>query len=107
MTDDRTQSQANRSNMEKRAEDWATGDESMTGAQRSSLTTLSQDAEVPFEEHLTQAEAARRIDELQRRTGCGLEGSEAPQKGPEEQTRESGEVEADAQGGDLRGVKDR
>lgn len=107
MTDKRTQEQAGRSNMEKRPEDWTTGDEPMTGAQRSYLKTLSEEAKVPFDEKLTKAEASKRIDELQQRTGRGAEGHEPRRKGAEEQTRESGEVEMDAQGGDLRGVKDR
>lgn len=107
MTDKRTQEQADRSNMEKRPEDWTTGDEPMTGAQRSYLKTLSEEARVPFDEHLTKAEASRRIDELQKRTGRGTEGRDAGHKDAEEQTRESGEVEVDAHGGDLRGVKDR
>ena len=106
MTDKRTQAQAEQSNMEKRPEDWTTGDEPMTGAQRSYLKTLSEEAKVPFEEHLTKAEASRRIDELQKRTGRGLEGASSP-KSAEQQTRESGETEADAHGADLRGVKDR
>ncbi len=106
MTDKRTQEQAERSNMEKRPEDWTTGDEPMTGAQRSYLKTLSEEAKVPFDDRLTKAEASRRIDELQKRTGRG-EGSRPDRKNAEEQTRESGQTEADAQGGDLRGVKDR
>jgi hypothetical protein len=107
MTDKRTQEQAGRGNMEKRPEDWTTGDEPMTGAQRSYLKTLSEEAGVPFDERLTKAQASRRIDELQKRTGRGAEGHPGAQKGAEEQTRESGEVEADAHGGDLRGVRDR
>jgi hypothetical protein len=107
MTDKRTQEQADRSNMEKRPEDWTTGDEPMTGAQRSYLKTLSEEAKVPFDEKLTKAEASKRIDELQRRTGRGAEGHPSSRKGAEEQTRESGAVEMDAQGADLRGVKDR
>ena len=107
MTDKRTQEQADRSNMEKRPEDWTTGDEPMTGAQRSYLKTLSEEAKVPFDEKLTKAEASKRIDELQQRTGRGAEGQGQRQKSAEAQTRESGEVEMDAQGGDLRGVKDR
>ncbi len=107
MTDKRTQEQADRSNMEKRPEDWTTGDEPMTGAQRSYLKTLSEEAKVPFDEKLTKAEASRRIDELQQRTGRGADGHPRAQKGAGAQTRESGEVEVDAQGGDLRGVKDR
>jgi hypothetical protein len=106
MTDKRTQEQAARSNMEKRPEDWTTGDEPMTGAQRSYLKTLSEEAKVPFDANLTKAEASKRIDELQQRTGRGAEGQER-RKSADAQTRESGEVEMDAQGGDLRGVKDR
>ena len=45
----------------------------MTGAQRSYLKTLSEEAHVEFDEHLTKAEASRRIDELQQKTGRGLE----------------------------------
>jgi hypothetical protein len=109
MTDKRTQEQADRSNMEKRPEDWTTGDEPMTGAQRSYLKTLSEEAKEPFDDTLTKAEASRRIDELQKRTGRGQDGggARAAKKSAEEQARESGEVEADAHGGDLRGVKDR
>lgn len=71
MTDKRTQQSAEQSNMEKDPEDWVTGDEPMTGAQRSYLKTLSEEAKVPFDEQLTKAEASRRIDELQRITGRG------------------------------------
>jgi hypothetical protein len=102
MTDKRTQKQADQGNMEKRPEDWTTGDEPMTGAQRSYLKTLSEEAKVPFDEVLTKSQASKCIDELQRRTGRGQ-----PQKSAETQTAESGEAEADAHGGDLRGVKDR
>ena len=83
MTDKRTQQQADRSNMEKDPADWVTGDEPMTGAQRSYLKTLSEEAHEPFDENLTKAEASRRIDELQARTGRGSNsgraaGSDAP-----------------------------
>jgi hypothetical protein len=64
MTDKRTQQQADHSNMQKRPEDWTTGDEPMTGAQRSYLKTLSEEAGVAFDDRLTKAEASRRIDEL-------------------------------------------
>ena len=43
----------------------------MTGAQASYLKTLSDQAGEPFDEELTKAEASRRIDELQARTGRG------------------------------------
>ena len=53
-------------------DDWTTGDEPMTGAQASYLGTLAREAgeEAPPED-LTKAEASRRIDELQEKTGRG------------------------------------
>ena len=71
MTDKHTQSMADQSNMEKNPDDWVTGDEPMTGAQRSYLKTLSEEAKVDFDENLTKAEASKRIDELQAETGRG------------------------------------
>ena len=59
------------SNLEKDPADWKTGDEPMTAAQASYLKTLSDQAGEPFDEELTKAEASRRIDELQERTGRG------------------------------------
>ncbi|HEV2879783.1 MAG TPA: DUF3072 domain-containing protein [Pyrinomonadaceae bacterium] len=73
MTDKQTQEQANESNTIKNPEDWTTGDEPMTGAQRSYLKTLSEEAKVEFDENLTKAEASKRIDELQQQTGRGVE----------------------------------
>ena len=51
--------------------DWKTGDEPMTGAQRSYLETLSTQAgeRAEVEEGLTKAEASQKIDELRERTG--------------------------------------
>ncbi|WP_427914187.1 DUF3072 domain-containing protein [Ramlibacter sp. MMS24-I3-19] len=74
MTDKQTQSMAGQSNMEKDPADWVTGDEPMTGAQRSYLKTLSEEARQPFDETMTKAEASRRIDELQAMTGRGQHG---------------------------------
>jgi hypothetical protein len=71
MTDKHTQQMAEQSNMQKDPEDWVTGDEPMTGAQRSYLKTLSEEAKVDFDENLTKAEASKRIDELQEQTGRG------------------------------------
>ena len=102
MTDKRTQQMADQSNTEKRPEDWTTGDEPMTGAQRSYLKTLSEEAKVEFDEGLTKAQASLRIDELQQKTGRGR-----PRASQEQRVTESGEVEADAQGGDLHSVSDR
>jgi hypothetical protein len=74
MTDKQTQAQADQSNMEKDPEDWVTGDEPMTGAQKSYLKTLSEEAKEEFDENLSKADASKRIDELQARTGRGAHG---------------------------------
>ncbi|HLM01348.1 MAG TPA: DUF3072 domain-containing protein [Pyrinomonadaceae bacterium] len=71
MTDKLTQQHADESNTIKNPEDWTTGDEPMTGAQRSYLKTLSEEAKEDFDENLTKAEASVRIDELQQKTGRG------------------------------------
>lgn len=54
-------------------DDWTTGDEPMTGAQRSYLNTLATEAGEEVEEDLTKAEASKKIDELQQKTGRGLQ----------------------------------
>jgi hypothetical protein len=59
------------SNLEKDPDEWVTGEEPMTGAQQSYLTTLAQEANEPVPEGLTKAEASKRIEELQERTGRG------------------------------------
>ena len=71
MTDERTQSQADQSNTIKDPDDWTTGDEPMTGAQRSYLNTLAQEAREDVPAELTKAEASKMIDELQEKTGRG------------------------------------
>ena len=58
-------------NAEKDPDDWVTGDEPMTGAQASYLKTLSEEAGEAFDPDLTKAEASKRIDDLQARTGRG------------------------------------
>jgi hypothetical protein len=63
----------NDSNTIKDPDDWKTGDEEMTGAQRSYLQTLCEEAKEPFDDKLTKAEASKRIDELQHKTGRGLD----------------------------------
>jgi hypothetical protein len=73
MTDKRTQQEADSSNTIKNPDDWTTGDEPMTGAQRSYLSTLCEEASEPFDENLTKAEASKRIEELQQKTGRGIE----------------------------------
>lgn len=60
------------SNTEKNPHDWVSGDDPMTGAQASYLTTLCKEAgeELP-PESLTKAEASQRIDALKARLGRG------------------------------------
>jgi len=60
-------------NTVKNPDDWTTGDEPMTGAQSSYLKTLSDEAGEQFDETLSKAEASKRIDELQHKTGRGLD----------------------------------
>ncbi len=59
------------SNAVKDPDDWTTGGEKMTGAQASYLKTLSEEAGEEFDPDLTKADASRRIDELQAKTGRG------------------------------------
>ena len=59
------------SNAEKNPDDWTTGDERMTGAQASYLKTLSEEAGETFDDSLSKADASKRIDELQSKTGRG------------------------------------
>jgi hypothetical protein len=91
MTDKRTAAQSGESNAEKNPDDWVTGDEPMTGAQRSYLKTLSEEAKIEFDDALTKAEASRRIDELQQLTG----------RGRSAQPKGSGDEEPEADGREL------
>jgi predicted secreted protein len=65
-------------NTVKDPEDWTTGDEPMTGAQRSYLRTLCEEAGEPMDESLTKAQAAKRIDQLQQQTGRGMDAPRSP-----------------------------
>ena len=69
MVDDAAQ--APRENPEKDQSQWVTGDEPMTGPQRSYLNTLAQEAGEQVPDNLTKAQASSLIDELQQRTGRG------------------------------------
>lgn len=60
------------SNTVKDPDEWTTGNEPMTGAQQSYLKTLSDEAGEEFDETLSKSEASKRIDELQHKTGRGL-----------------------------------
>jgi hypothetical protein len=54
-------------------DEWTTGDEPPTGAQLSYLGTLAREAGVEVPADLTKADASKLIDELQERTGRGVE----------------------------------
>ncbi len=58
--------------LKRNPDEWKTGDEPMTSAQKSYLHTLAREANEKAPEHLTKAEAAKRIDELQKKTGRGI-----------------------------------
>jgi hypothetical protein len=68
MVDRRTQEEIG-SNKKKDPEDWTTGEEPMTGAQRSYMHTLAEEAHEDVPDDLTKAEASKKIDELQDKTG--------------------------------------
>ncbi len=63
--------QAPRENPEKDRSDWVTGDEPMTGPQRSYVNTLAQEAGREVPDEMTKAQASALIDELQQQTGRG------------------------------------
>ncbi len=56
--------------------DWTTGDEPMTGPQRSYLHTLAREAGETVPDNLSKADALRLIDELQARSGRGANPSD-------------------------------
>ncbi len=66
------QNTEHKSNTVKNPDEWTTGAEPMTGAQQSYLKTLSDEAGEELDENLSKAEASKKIDELQHKTGRGL-----------------------------------
>ncbi len=58
-------------NAEKDPDDWVTGDQPMTGAQASYLKTLTEEAGEEFDPKMSKADASKKIDELQDKTGRG------------------------------------
>jgi len=72
-TNKRTPENGEQTNAIKDPDEWTTGDEPMTGAQRSYLKTLSDEAGEEFDENLSKAQASKRIDELQHKTGRGVQ----------------------------------
>ena len=71
MTDKATAQHADESNTIKDPDIWVTGDQPMTGAQKSYLHTLAEEAHEEVSDDLTKAEASKKIDELQDKTGRG------------------------------------
>jgi hypothetical protein len=59
------------SNTVKDPDNWTTGEETMTGAQASYLKTLCEEAGEEFDPTLNKADASKRIDALQGKTGRG------------------------------------
>jgi hypothetical protein len=58
-------------NTRKDPDEWASGDDPMTGAQASYLKTLCEQAGTPeaYDDNLTKAEASKLIDEMRQRAG--------------------------------------
>jgi len=61
--------QHDRRDPRKDPDDWATGDEPMTGPQESYLHTLAREAGEDVPDEMTKAEASKKIDELRSETG--------------------------------------
>ena len=68
---ERRPGQAPKPNPVKHPDEWTTGDEPMTGAQESYLHTLATEAGESVDDDLSKAEASKRIEELQEKTGRG------------------------------------
>ena len=62
-------------NPEKDPDEWVTKDEPMTGPQRSYLQTLCREAGEEFDQSWTKAEASKKIEDLQQKTGRGKSGT--------------------------------
>jgi DUF3072 family protein len=61
-------SQAAQPGLQRDPDEWKTGNEPMTDAQRSYLETLCRETDEEFDDSLTKAEASKRIDELRERS---------------------------------------
>ena len=64
----RDQRNTDEAGLQRDPDEWKTGDEPMTAAQRSYLETLCREAGEEFDETLTKAEASKCIDELRARS---------------------------------------
>lgn len=66
----RQQQPSNNTNQNiKNPEDWNTGDQPATGAQKSYLNTLANEAGEEIDPNVTKAEASEKIETLQKKTG--------------------------------------
>ncbi|MFB9236824.1 DUF3072 domain-containing protein [Plantactinospora siamensis] len=68
---DQNSPQANPAGAIKDPDEWVTGEEPWTAAQRSYLETLSREAGSELPGEMTKADAAKRIEDLQEQTGRG------------------------------------
>jgi hypothetical protein len=71
MAQQKREHEQDQSNTIKDPDEWTTGDEPMTGAQRSYLHTLAGEAGEEIDDSMTKAEASKKIEELQAKTGRG------------------------------------
>ncbi len=55
---------------------WISGEEPMTGAQKSYLKTLSDEAGETMDENISKAEASKQIETLQQKTGRGVDNNQ-------------------------------
>jgi hypothetical protein len=67
MKNQRTDNAANPA-LQRDPDEWKTGDEPMTDAQRSYLETLCRETDEEFDPELSKADASKRIDELRGRS---------------------------------------
>ena len=63
-----TQDDADQPALQRHPDEWKTGDEPMTDAQRSYLETLCRETGEEFDETLSKADASKLIDELRQRS---------------------------------------
>ena len=61
-------SNTDQSSLQRDPDEWKTGDEPMTAAQRSYLETLCRETGEEFDDTLSKADASKRIDELRERS---------------------------------------
>jgi Protein of unknown function (DUF3072) len=64
----RSTHETDQSSVQRDPDQWKTGDEPMTDAQRSYLETLCRETGEEFDDTLTKADASKRIDELRERS---------------------------------------